>query len=103
MSLHSAAGFSPEELAAIQDESGRLGIRLIVWGTLVYLTGYVSLASIVAATMLPILVLAFRAPLPVFWLSAGLAAFVVYAHRANIGRLLRGEEHRFRRGVREAR
>jgi glycerol-3-phosphate acyltransferase PlsY len=33
----------------------------------------------------------------VFWLSVGLAAFVVFAHRANIRRLARGEEHRFRK------
>lgn len=73
---------------------------LVAWGLLVYLTGYVSLASIAAATLLPILVLLFRGVDAVFWLSAVLATFVVYAHRANIGRLLRGEEHRFHWSVR---
>lgn len=77
-------------------------VGLLVWATLVYLTGYVSLASIGAALLLPFLVFAFRAPMPVFWLSVGLAMFVLYAHRANIVRLRRGEEHRFRRGAREA-
>ena len=78
-------------------------VGLLVWATLVYLTGYVSLASIAAALLLPLLVFAFRAPMPVFWLSVGLAMFVLYAHRANIVRLRKGEEHRFRRGAREAR
>lgn len=76
-------------------------VGLLVWATLVYLTGYVSVASIAAALLLPLLVFAFRAPMSVFWLSVGLATFVVYAHRANIVRLRRGEEHRFRRGARE--
>jgi hypothetical protein len=31
------------------------------------------------------------------WFSAGLGAVVVWAHRKNIRRLARGEEHRFRR------
>jgi imidazolonepropionase-like amidohydrolase len=32
LALHSAEGFSPEELAAIQDEAGKLGIRLFASG-----------------------------------------------------------------------
>ena len=38
------------------------------------------------------------APGPVLALSVGLSIFVIYAHRANMRRLLRGEEHRFRKG-----
>ena len=70
---------------------------LAVWGALVYFTGYVSLASITAALLLPPLVYALRGAGAVFWVSVGLASFVVFAHRTNIRRLLRGEEHRFRR------
>ena len=72
---------------------------LVAWTTIVLLTGYVSLASITAAFMLPVLVLLMQGANPVFWLSLALGTFVVFAHRANIRRLLRGEEHRFRRGV----
>lgn len=70
---------------------------LVVWAVIVYATGYVSLASIAAAALLPPLVFGLRGASPVFWVSLALALFVVYAHRANIRRLLRGEEHRFRR------
>jgi acyl phosphate:glycerol-3-phosphate acyltransferase len=70
---------------------------LAVWLALVLLTGYVSLASVAAAALLPVLVALTGAPVAVLILSLLLAAFVIYAHRANIGRLLRGEEHRFRR------
>jgi glycerol-3-phosphate acyltransferase PlsY len=71
---------------------------LVIWSALVFATGYVSLASIAAAAALPLLVALTGAPLPVLGLSLALGLFVIYAHRANIGRLRRGEEHRFRRG-----
>jgi acyl phosphate:glycerol-3-phosphate acyltransferase len=70
---------------------------LVLWLALVALTGYVSLASIAAAAALPVLVALTGAPTAVLVLSLLLATFVIYAHRANIRRLLRGEEHRFRR------
>lgn len=70
---------------------------LVVWAVIVYATGYVSLASITAAALLPPLVFGLLGAGPVFWVALALALFVIYAHRANIRRLLRGEEHRFRR------
>lgn len=72
-------------------------IGLLVWGALVFMTGYVSLASITAAAILPLVILAQQGASPIFWLSVALAAFVIFAHRANIKRLLRGEEHSFRK------
>lgn len=72
-------------------------IGIVVWGILVFLTGYVSLASITVAALLPLIILAQQGASPIFWLSAALAAFVIFAHRANIKRLRRGEEHSFRK------
>lgn len=72
---------------------------LLIWTVLVFVTGYVSLASIVSAAALPLLILFSRAPGSVLALSIALATFVIYAHRANVRRLLRGEEHRFGRGT----
>lgn len=70
---------------------------LIVWAALAFGTGYVSLASIAAVVVLPIAV-AFTVPSrSVLLLALGLAIFVIWAHRANVKRLLRGEEHRFKR------
>jgi glycerol-3-phosphate acyltransferase PlsY len=74
-------------------------LSLVAWGATVYLSGYVSLASLVAAVLLPLsiaILMGLRAP--VLALSVLVALFVFWTHRANIGRLLRGEEHRFRRG-----
>lgn len=70
---------------------------LAVWLLLVFTTGYVSLASITAAVVLPVAVLIVQGANPIFYLALALAAFVIYAHRSNVRRLLRGEEHRFRR------
>lgn len=70
---------------------------LVVWAGLVLATGYVSLGSVAAAAALPVMVALTGAPREVLVLSLLLSAFVIYAHRANIRRLLRGEEHRFRR------
>lgn len=72
-------------------------IGIPVWGILVFVTGYVSLASITAAALLPLIVLAQQGASPIFWLSVALAAFISFAHRANIKRLMRGEEHSFRK------
>jgi glycerol-3-phosphate acyltransferase PlsY len=60
----------------------------------------VSLGSILAAVSVPIALLFLPGDggRPLLGFTTALAAFVIWAHRANIGRLARGEEHRFGRG-----
>ena len=59
-------------------------------------TGYVSLGSLLSAVMLPAFLLATQGSrAPLFVVSLIVASFVFWTHRANIGRLRRGEEHRF--------
>jgi len=72
-------------------------IAQVVWVVVFYFTRYVSLASLCGATVLPIAILAlYRDPSsPVFIASVIIVLFVFWTHRANIGRLRRGEEHRF--------
>jgi glycerol-3-phosphate acyltransferase PlsY len=69
-----------------------LGIFVVV----LFAWGYVSLGSLTAATVLPI-VIALRDGVhsPLFAVSAIVAAFVFWTHRANIARLRNGEEPRF--------
>jgi glycerol-3-phosphate acyltransferase PlsY len=77
-------------------------ITEVIWIIVFATTRYVSLASLVGAAALPIAILAlYREPRsPVFIASVIIAAFVFWTHRANIGRLRRGEEHRFgKRGI----
>lgn len=72
-------------------------VTLTIWAAVVRLTGYVSLGSILAAAALPGAVyLLYPSRRETLWLMAGLAAMVIWMHRANIGRLLRGTENRFR-------
>jgi glycerol-3-phosphate acyltransferase PlsY len=68
-----------------------------VWIIVFYFSRYVSLASLLGAAVLPVAILAwYRKPLgPVFIASIVIVLFVFWTHRANIGRLRRGEEHRF--------
>jgi len=76
-------------------------LALFVFAVVLLSSGFVSLGSLTSAAILPILLAiteGVRSPL--FGISALLAAFVFWTHRANIGRLQRGEEHRFgKRGV----
>ena len=74
------------------------GVALLVFGLVLWATGFVSLGSLCAAVALVVALAAtvgLRAP--VFALGLLVAAFVFWSHRANIGRLRRGEEHSLRR------
>jgi len=74
-----------------------IAIALPVWGLCLWLTGYVSLSSIVAVVTFPVWVrLTAPASLPALYASIGLALLIVFSHRANIRRLLAGTENRFR-------
>lgn len=68
----------------------------VAWLGVVLVSRIVSLASIAAAVTAPVAVWFTphrgTSELPLFTLA--LAAFIVWAHRSNIGRLLRGEEGR---------
>ena len=73
-------------------------IVFLLWLTIVYLTGYVSLGSIVAAAMVPILAWAFSAPKEVIGFGLIAAIFIIYRHKANVGRLLNGTESKIKAG-----
>ncbi|MBC7791026.1 MAG: glycerol-3-phosphate 1-O-acyltransferase PlsY [Anaerolineae bacterium] len=72
------------------------GVTTAIWIAVLLRSGYVSLASLTAAFVLPVGVLvAEGAHSPLFYVAMALAIFVLWTHRANIGRLRRGEESRF--------
>lgn len=75
-----------------------IGITLIVWFAVLVLSGYMSLASLAGAAVLPIAIGMLRGVRsPLFVVSIAVAAFVFWTHRSNIARLRRGEEPRFGR------
>ncbi len=69
-----------------------------VWLLVVWTSGYVSLGSISAALSFPLGVLLFGPQEErILAVGIGLAVLIVYTHRGNLQRLLRGTEPRLRR------
>lgn len=78
-------------------------VATVAWALVLWASGYVSLASLTAALVLVVAVGVRYGPTsPLFAMSVAVGAFVFWTHRANIGRLRRGEEHRFGRRGRAA-
>jgi acyl phosphate:glycerol-3-phosphate acyltransferase len=72
-------------------------IAIPVWALCLWITGYVSLSSIVAVLTFPLWVrLTVPGAAAPFWASVALAGLIVFAHRTNVRRLIAGTEHRFR-------
>ena len=71
----------------------------IVWLVVFSLTRYVSLASILAALSLPIFLALFdwSRSRVIFYFTVAMTILVVWRHRSNISRLLKGTEPRFHR------
>ena len=79
---------------------GSLLISAVVWVAVFYSLRYVSLASLLAAAVLPASVWFFKVRpthdnWPLFYFSVLAAALIFWRHRSNIGRLLNGTEARF--------
>jgi glycerol-3-phosphate acyltransferase PlsY len=77
-------------------------IGVAIWIIVFWLTRYVSLASIIAAAALPIVIFVFSSQdqnngKPLVYSSACVAAVVIWRHRSNLSRLIRGTEPRFTR------
>jgi glycerol-3-phosphate acyltransferase PlsY len=76
-------------------------IGAAIWGLVFALSRYVSLASIALGVSLPLscwllpLATSLKFGPAEFWFAAAIAAFNVWTHRSNIGRLLAGTENRF--------
>jgi glycerol-3-phosphate acyltransferase PlsY len=73
-----------------------------IWILIFLLTRYVSVASVAAAAALPLIILtttwlSHAAGKSLFYSSVCLAAVVIWRHRSNLSRLMRGTEPRFTR------
>lgn len=72
----------------------------LVWFGVLFTTGYVGLATMLAAAVLPLwLVLRGGASLALLGFTAWLALFIAYTHRANLQRLLAGTESRWEKAM----
>lgn len=65
-----------------------------VFAAVVWASSYISLGSILATALLPPAVILFDSDIPVVVSAAGVAALILFRHRANIARLAAGTERR---------
>jgi len=73
-----------------------LFLTIASWAAVFFLFGYVSLASIIASVVLPVLMVVYNAPFPIIAMSMLLCVFIVLRHRTNISRLIKGRENRIK-------
>ncbi|MEO8201247.1 MAG: glycerol-3-phosphate 1-O-acyltransferase PlsY [Gemmatimonadota bacterium] len=71
-------------------------VVVVVWAIVVKLSGYVSLGSVIAASLFPLAAELLHPSRPEpLWFDIALAGFLVFKHRSNIQRLINGTENRF--------
>lgn len=71
-------------------------IIAVIWGTITYITKYVSVGSIIALSLSPFIMYFCGAPIAYICYCALGAIYIVYLHRENIKRLIDGNENKVR-------
>ena len=71
-------------------------IIAVIWGIITYFTKYVSVCSIIALLLSPFVMYYLHSPLAYVCYCALGAVYIVYLHRENIGRLIKGNENKVR-------
>ena len=72
-------------------------ITAAIWGAITYTSKYVSLGSVVAVSLTPLLMHAFDQNIYYICFAAIAAVYVVVMHKDNIKRLLEGKENKVRK------
>ena len=68
----------------------------VIWSIITYISKYVSLGSIIALGVSPILMYFFNNPIGYVVYCTIAAVYIIYLHRENIVRLAKGEENKVR-------
>lgn len=68
----------------------------VIWAVITWISKYVSLGSIIALAVSPFLMWAFKQPLGYIVYCAIGAVYIIWLHRENIKRLVKGEENKVR-------
>lgn len=69
----------------------------LIWGVVVLIFRYVSLASLTSAFAFPLLMTFTNQPLPYLLLSFIISTLVIVRHKPNLERLFKGQEHKLGR------
>ena len=77
-------------------------VLLLIWIIIIILSGYVGFSTIIAGLSFPVL-LYYTQPIiiydPKFIFSILIALFLVFTHRENIVRMIKGEENQFKKAM----
>jgi len=65
---------------------------ICIWFAIAFLTGYSSLAALIAAAAAPLILMLVKPTLAYVLLAGMIAGFLIWRHRENITRLLNGQE-----------
>ncbi len=68
----------------------------VIWGIITWVSKYVSLGSIIALAVSPFIMWAFKQPAGYIAYCALGAVYIIWLHRENIKRLVKGEENKVR-------
>ena len=71
-------------------------IIAVIWEIITYVSKYVSLGSIIALLVSPLLMYLFKSPIAYILYCVLGAIYIVYLHRENIKRLINGNENKVR-------
>jgi len=71
-------------------------ITAVIWAIITWFSKYVSLGSIIALSLTPVLMLFFKQPIGYVLYCAIGAIYIIWLHRENIKRLLKGNENKVR-------
>ncbi len=77
-----------------------LGFSVLTWMVVLVFTGFVGLATMLAAFAVPVFAFT-QAGIhePLFAFGIAMALFMVYTHRGNISRMLNGNENKFEKAM----
>jgi glycerol-3-phosphate acyltransferase PlsY len=78
-----------------------LGVSVAVWIAVMLVSRVVSLATLSATVAFPVCTVLFGLSAVYVWMGVILSLLIVYRHKANIARLLRGEEFSFKKGKKD--
>ena len=71
-------------------------ILALIWSIITFVTRYVSVGSIITLLLSPFFMFCFDAPVSYIAYCGIAAIYVIYLHRENIQRLIKGEENKVR-------
>ena len=71
-------------------------IVFLIWSIIAWFSKYISLASMIALLLSPLLMYLFKQPIAYILYTLLGAIYIVYLHRENISRLIKGNENKVR-------